>query len=316
MLEFSLFGISYTGADICGFFNTAEYEMCLRWMQLGAFYPYSRNHNGKGNPRQDPVGWDEKFTEASRDVLNIRYTLLPYLYMLMFESHTKGSTVVRPLLHEFVKDKATWDIHTQFLWGPALLISPALGPGVTVVEGYLPNARWYDYHTAKDVNMRATKVSMITPLNHINLHVRGGYILPWQKPENNTFYSRKNPLGLIVALSDSGIAQGSFFWDDGEGIDTVGRNQYLHTTFSAEGKTLSSVVVHNGLVAADYVNLGLVKVWGAGTVKVTGATLTDYEGMPHSLDVQHNTDTEELIIDATSKAVPLHLPFNIIWRTG
>ncbi|KAK5608749.1 hypothetical protein CRENBAI_020963 [Crenichthys baileyi] len=218
MMEFSLFGISYTGADICGFFNKAEYEMCLRWMQLGAFYPYSRNHNGKGNPRQDPVSWDEKFAEASRDVLNIRYTLLPYLYVLMFESHTKGSTVVRPLMHEFVKDKATWDIHTQFLWGPALLISPALGPGVTVVEGYLPDARWYDYHTAKDVNMRATKVSMNTPLTHINLHVRGGYILPWQKPENNTFYSRKNPLGLIVALSDSNTAQGSFFWDDGEGI--------------------------------------------------------------------------------------------------
>uniref|UniRef100_A0A4W6E6Q7 alpha-glucosidase n=1 Tax=Lates calcarifer TaxID=8187 RepID=A0A4W6E6Q7_LATCA len=203
-----------TGADICGFFNKAEYEMCLRWMQLGAFYPYSRNHNGKGNPRQDPVAWNAAFAEASRDVLNIRYTLLPYLYTLMFEAHTKGSTVVRPLLHEFVNDKTTWDIYRQFLWGPALLITP----GVRTVNGYVPNARWYDFHTARDVGVRGQMVNMPTPIDHINLHIRGGYVIPWQKPENNTYYSRMNPLGLIVALSDSGTAQGSFFWDDGEGI--------------------------------------------------------------------------------------------------
>ncbi|XP_014841756.1 PREDICTED: sucrase-isomaltase, intestinal-like isoform X2 [Poecilia mexicana] len=316
MMEFSLFGISYTGADICGFFNPTEYEMCLRWMQLGAFYPYSRNHNGKGNPRQDPVAWDNRFAEASRDVLNIRYTLLPYLYLLMFEAHTKGSTVVRPVLHEFVKDKATWDIYKQFLWGPALLITPALDPGVTEVEGYLPDARWYDYHTAKNVGKRATKVSMNTPLEHINLHVRGGYILPWQKPENNTFYSRKNPMGLIVALSDSGTAQGSVFWDDGEGIDTVGKNQYLLTSVKAEEKTLSSQIVHNALDPADHLILGVVRVWGAGTVKITGATLTDKDGATHSLSVTHDTNTEELTIDVTSKAVPLHHPFSITWKTG
>uniref|UniRef100_A0A669EZR8 alpha-glucosidase n=1 Tax=Oreochromis niloticus TaxID=8128 RepID=A0A669EZR8_ORENI len=325
MMEFSLFGISYTGADICGFFNPAEYEMCLRWSHLGAFYPYSRNHNGKGNPvselkinfcrlkrilkkkviyglgagpgmyvlleqsyrlktpkakrskvwlyftakdansaacnkcfkvilckrgnssnlmkhlarysvllkaekcsvfdsllrdltPQDPVAWDAEFASATRDVLNIRYTLLPYLYTLMFEAHTKGSTVIRPLLHEFVDDKTTWEIYRQFLWGPALLISPALDPGVTTVRGYIPKGRWYDFHTAKDVGVSGAMFDMPTPLNHINLHVRGGYILPWQKPENTTYYSRKNPLGLIVALNDTGTAKGSFFWDDGEGI--------------------------------------------------------------------------------------------------
>uniref|UniRef100_A0A669BLK2 alpha-glucosidase n=1 Tax=Oreochromis niloticus TaxID=8128 RepID=A0A669BLK2_ORENI len=242
MMEFSLFGISYTGADICGFFNKADYEMCLRWMQLGAFYPYSRNHNGKGNPRQDPVAWDKPFADASRDVLNIRYTLLPYLYTLMYEAHTKGNTVIRPLLHEFVDDKTTWEIYKQFLWGPALLISPALDPGVTNVNGYLPNARWYDYHTARDVGVRGQMIDMPTPLDHINLHIRGGYILPWQKPENTTYYSRKNPLGLIVPLSDSGTAEGSLFWDDGEGIDTVETNKYLLISFSAQ--SVSSLLCH------------------------------------------------------------------------
>ncbi|XP_037531236.1 maltase-glucoamylase, intestinal [Nematolebias whitei] len=316
MMEFSLFGISYTGADICGFFDKAEYEMCLRWMQLGAFYPYSRNHNSKGNPRQDPVAWDDNFAAASRDVLNIRYTLLPYLYTLMFEAHTKGSTVIRPLLHEFVNDKTTWDIYKQFLWGPALLITPVLDEKVKEVEGYLPNARWYDYHTAKDVGVRGEKINLPTPLNQINLHVRGGYILPWQKPENNTYHSRKNPLGLLVALSDSGAAHGSFFWDDGEGVDTVGRNQYLLTSFTAESNTLSSQVVHNALAAADHLVLGAVKVWGAGHVRITEATLTDSEGKPHLLTLDHNLETQELIIDVTPKSYPLHLPFTINWRTS
>ncbi|XP_029026154.1 sucrase-isomaltase, intestinal-like [Betta splendens] len=316
MLEFSLFGISYTGADICGFFNPSEYEMCLRWMQLGAFYPYSRNHNGKGNPRQDPVAWNATFAEASRKVLNVRYTLLPYLYTLMFEAHAKGSTVVRPLLHEFVNDPNTWQIYRQFLWGPALLITPALDKGATEVFCYIPDARWYDYYTAKDIGVRGQTHLMPAPLDHINLHVRGGHILPWQKPENTTAYSRKNPLGLIVALSDNGTAQGSFFWDDGEGIDTVSRTEYLLTSFAVESNKLTSIIVQNLLAPEDRLTLGVVKIWGAGRAAITQATLTDHTGKSHSLEAVHNIDTEELNIDATSGNIYVHTPFTLQWQPG
>ena len=100
MMEFNLFGIPYIGADICGFFGDATEALCQRWMELGAFYPFARNHNTIGRPHQDPARWPS-VADASRRALNVRYTLLPYLYTLFFHSHRSGSTVVRPLHHEY-----------------------------------------------------------------------------------------------------------------------------------------------------------------------------------------------------------------------
>ncbi|XP_066565478.1 sucrase-isomaltase, intestinal isoform X2 [Amia ocellicauda] len=315
MMEFSMFGISYTGADICGFFNEPSYELCARWMQLGAFYPYSRNHNGKGNKRQDPVAWDEAFKVLSRDVLNIRYTLLPYLYTLLFEAHSQGSTVVRPVFHEFVKDRQTWDLYKQFLWGPALLISPALDDGAREVRGYMPEARWFDYHTAEDTGKSGEWVNMPTPLNHINLHVRGGYIIPWQTPMNTTKDSRTNPMGLLVALNDQEFAHGSLFWDDGVGIDTYEKGMYMLMSFTANGNTLMNHISHSNS-SGDHLTLGQVKVWGAGVIQVKNVNVL-YENTNYPIEsFSHNLMTQELIIDLADKLFILDKLFTISWKTS
>ena len=75
---------------------------------------------------------------------------------------------------------------TQFLWGPALLISPVLTESTVELKAYLPNDIWYDYHTGKKESTSGTEVTWNTPIDKINLHVRGGYILPQQIEGLNT----------------------------------------------------------------------------------------------------------------------------------
>uniref|UniRef100_A0A6I8PJA7 P-type domain-containing protein n=1 Tax=Ornithorhynchus anatinus TaxID=9258 RepID=A0A6I8PJA7_ORNAN len=266
MMEFSLFGIPYTGADICGFFNDADYEMCARWMQLGAFYPFSRNHNTIGTKRQDPVAWNKTFEDLSRNVLNARYTLLPYLYTLMHDAHVTGNTVVRPLLHEFVDDKVTWDVFKQFLLGPAFLVSPVLEP--VRVAAYFPRARWYDYYSGSEVEARGQWKNLSAPLDHINLHIRGGHILPCQEPANNTHFSRQNFILLIVAPGREVVRrQGRLFWDDGQSI--VYHYYYYYCLPSIflllhnEQNHLETHIVHNQFITArNQLALGFIHIWG------------------------------------------------------
>lgn len=128
MLNFNLFGIPLVGSDICGFIGTATEELCLRWMQLGAFTPFSRNHNDRGSPPHEAYRWP-RVASASRAALTLRYRLLPYYYTLFWQASRTGSTVARPLSFEFPQERRTHEIGTQFLIGPALLLSPVLQAG-------------------------------------------------------------------------------------------------------------------------------------------------------------------------------------------
>lgn len=312
MLEFNLFGIPYVGADICGFFNDSEYHLCARWMQVGAFYPYARNHNIQFTRRQDPVSWNETFAEMSRKVLEHRYTLLPYFYTQMHEVHAHGGTVIRPLMHEFFDDKTTWEIYKQFLWGPAFMVTPVLEPFRDSVNGYVPNARWFNYHTGEDIKVRGQYQVFPAPFDEISLHVRGGYILPCQEPSRNTHLSRKNPMKLIVAADDNQMAQGTLFWDDGETIDTYEKDLYTLIQFNLNKTTLTSTVLKYGYRNKNEMILGNINVWGKGTARVNEVNLI-YGGNTQQVTFTQDEAKEILIIDLKNKNVTLDEPIEISW---
>ncbi|XP_062999640.1 lysosomal alpha-glucosidase-like isoform X1 [Elgaria multicarinata webbii] len=261
LLSFSLFGIPLVGADICGFSGSTSEELCTRWMQLGAFYPFSRNHNTQDEKAQDPSAFSPAARTAMKEALEVRYALLPFLYSLFHRAHLQGDTVARPLFFEFPKDVATYSIDKQFLWGRGLLVTPVLEPGVDSVVGYFPRGVWYDYYTGSFVNSSGESLKMAAPLDHINVHVREGTILPTQKPGGSTSLSRRNPLRLIAALSQNANAWGDLYWDDGDSLDTFAKGDYSYLVFNVTQNTFTSTVLHSN-VEATYITVDTLTVYG------------------------------------------------------
>ncbi|XP_034987341.2 lysosomal alpha-glucosidase isoform X1 [Zootoca vivipara] len=273
VLSFSLFGIPLVGADICGFLGSTTEELCTRWMQLGAFYPFARNHNTQDVKAQDPTAFSPAARTAMKAALEVRYALLPYLYSLFHRAHLQGDTVARPLFFEFPKDVATYSIDRQFLWGRGLLLTPVLEPGVNSVIGYFPRGLWYDYYTGSSVNSSGENLKMAAPLDHINVHVREGTILPTQKPGGSTAVGSGNALHLIAALSQNANAWGDLYWDDGESLDTFAKGDYSYFVFNVTQNTFTSTVLHSN-AGATYVTVDALSVYGVReepkTVTVNG----------------------------------------------
>ncbi|XP_043945694.1 lysosomal alpha-glucosidase-like [Protopterus annectens] len=260
-LNFNMFGIPLVGADICGFSESTTEELCLRWMQLGAFYPFSRNHNSIQEKAQDPTAFSSETREAMKKVLLTRYALLPYLYTLFHRAHQKGYTVARPLFFEFPQDSTTYLIDRQFLWGRSLLVTPVLEQGATSVVGYFPKGIWYNYYTGSSFISSGESVQLAAPLDHINLHVREGSIIPTQKPGTTTWVSSGNNMRIIATLSSDATAYGDLFWDDGDSIDTYETGEYSYLVFNVSQKTFTSSVLHLN-VEATYITIDTLTVFG------------------------------------------------------
>lgn len=269
-LSFGMYGIPLAGADICGFAGNTTVELCARWQVLGAFYPFSRNHNEYSCQDQDPYSMGPEVVLATKNSLTVRYALLPYLYTLFYRSHVYGETVARPLFFEFPEDPRTHDIDEQFMWGSALLISPALYQGQTKVEAYVPRGTWYDIYDGGRFEQSAGGYRYFpAPIDKANVLVRGGHVVPMQEPAATTTASRKNPIWLFVAPRDQ-KARGTMYWDDGESLDAAQDHKYSVYNFTLAEAVLSVRHVTRGSNV---------------TLTLGGATVTGVEVRPHSVAI-------------------------------
>nr|XP_019012327.1 alpha-glucosidase [Kwoniella pini CBS 10737]OCF51108.1 alpha-glucosidase [Kwoniella pini CBS 10737] len=262
VLQFNLFGIPMVGPDTCGFNGNSDEEVCNRWMQLSAFFPFYRNHNTKLALSQEPYVW-ESVRDASIKAINARYSLLPYWQTLFAKASEAGLPVIRPLFHEFQNENYL-DIDAQFLIGPTILVTPVLQPNESTVNGIFPSENgvfWVDWwtHAKLDNSDGKENVTLDLPLGNIGVHVRSGSVLLiYDQPEYTVKETRDGGYGIIVVLDGKGYAEGDAKIDDGSSYPVT---ELTCLTFVATENCLTTTTSGNYHIDNNLKSVTIIGVW-------------------------------------------------------
>jgi alpha-D-xyloside xylohydrolase len=133
-INHSMSGIPYWTFDIGGYSlgcqggvfmnggkDPAYQEFYTRMFQFGAFTPIFRSH-GSETPREI---WEfGDYAPVLKKFDNLRYRLLPYIYSLGWQVTHNGYSIMRGLPMDFTADHKTYSIDDEYMFGPAILVSP------------------------------------------------------------------------------------------------------------------------------------------------------------------------------------------------
>jgi alpha-D-xyloside xylohydrolase len=266
-LNFALSGYPYWTTDIGGYhqpFNGAAndpayQELYARWFEYGAFCPVFRTH---GHRDHNELWTYDRVYPALLAIDRLRYRLLPYVYSLAWKVTSEDYTIQRPLVMDFLGDRNTWEIGDEFMFGPAILVSPVTKEHSTERTVYLPGGTlWYDFWTGAQT-VGGAEVNRAAPVERIPLEVRAGSILPLG-PAIEYAGQAADPIELRIypgadgdfnLYEDEGDSyryeQGAhalipIHWDDAARTLTIGDREGRYPGMAA-GHTFNVVIVTSG----------------------------------------------------------------------
>lgn len=134
----------------------------------------------------DEMPWETHgCVKEIKELLELRMSLVPYLYSAYYRYHTEGIPPVRALVCDF-DDEFTKNCDSEYMLGDSLLIAPILYPEKSR-EVTLPEGVWYDFYTGEEKSG-----TFIYESENIPVFVKEGTLLPLAKPlqytDENTVY--------------------------------------------------------------------------------------------------------------------------------
>lgn len=150
-LSFLLSGFGFWAHDISGFEEQATPDLYKRWTQFGLLSSHSRYH-GSG---QYKVPWvfDEEAVDNTRKFVDLKLSLMPYLFNEAVNTHETGTPLMRPLFLEYTKDRNAYFLEREYMFGSKLLVAPIFNAEGTV-KYYLPEGKWTNILNEKTYDVK------------------------------------------------------------------------------------------------------------------------------------------------------------------
>lgn len=292
LLSLSIANYPFCGVDAGGFLREPSSELFQRWFQAAVFYPFFRGHANWDTRHREPYVWEPAARERLRAALQLRYSLIPYLYTVFYHAHTRGETVLRPLFYEFPHDESLATEQDSFMFGPTLLVCPVVHAGATTVEVTLPTCTcWYAFPQGSNAVTKAGKLVLPVTMDSIPVYLRGGHVLAVKTQKRPSTVSAVNdPFTLHVALDANGESRGDLYLDDGRSFQYK-TGKVAHRLFTYAGGKLTCGAAAPGSYTAPN-TIERVVVYGAAAP----ISCASSNGAP--LPVEHAGDTT--VIDVRS----------------
>ncbi len=210
LCNYGMSGMSYFGSDIGGFSGMPSNELYVRWFQFGAFNPVFRAH-GVRKPVA-PYEFSSTVLDCCRDMLKLRYRLLPYIYTAARETYDTGLPMCRALPLAFPNDANVLNDGSEFMFGPSILVAPVTAEGAMTRSVYLPAGKWID-HWSGQVLTGPLTTNCPAPITQIPLFYRDNSIIPLGPDVASSQFDDGSRRALLVFCSTS--ASVTLYDDDG-----------------------------------------------------------------------------------------------------
>jgi len=222
--QFGLSGVPFVGYDIGGYIGDGSKSLYTRWIEVGVFSPFCRNHREFFGTANEPWSYGEEAEAISKTFIGFRYRLLPYLYSAFYEASQTGLPIQRSLcIYYPFDDKVYNNIYQyQFLFGNDMLVIP-LASTERTKKIYLPHGDWYNLYSDEKIS-GAKEFAQEVPNYQLPVFIKASAIIPAQSLVLST---KEKPSDTLYLNIYNGAEKNSFTYyeDSGNGFGYK-KNEY------------------------------------------------------------------------------------------